>query len=76
MAKKLYNHYVSVVVEGRLDNWTGANPEKDPNSIMTALQRAECYRSLGKPAYAVEIKELQESDYYAMINKRREHHEN
>lgn len=64
MAKKLYNHYVSVVVEGQLDCWTGANPEKDPNSIMTALQRAECYRSLGKTAYAVEIKELNEGDYY------------
>ena len=64
MAKKSYNHYVSVVVEGQLDNWTGSNPEKDPSSIMEALQRAECYRSLGKTSYAVVIKELNEGDYY------------
>lgn len=56
------NHYTSVVVDGNIIGWTGANPEKDANSKIHALQRAECYRSMGHTAYAVEIIEIKEED--------------
>ena len=64
------NHYVSVCVDGNLIGWTGANPEKDPNSKMQALQRAECYRSMGHTAYAVEVIEIKEEDVgYVQTNR-------
>lgn len=56
------NHYVSVIVDGQIIGWTGPNPEKDKNSKVHALQRAECYRSMGHTAYAIEVIEIKEED--------------
>jgi hypothetical protein len=57
--RQLINKYVSVVVEGQLDVWTGPNPDKDPTAFEQARKRARIVRSqTGKTAYAVVVKEI------------------
>lgn len=57
------NKYVSVVVEGRLDTWTGNNPDKDPKALGAAMIRAELLRREGgKRAYPVVIEEIKSSE--------------
>jgi len=56
------NHYVSVIVDGKLDAWTGPNPEHDKTIQRTALARAEFLRKEGHTAYAVEIIEIKPED--------------
>ena len=52
------NHYVSVVVDGQLDNWVGRNPEKYPQDRAAAVSRARRLREAQRCAYAVEVKEI------------------
>jgi len=52
------NRFVSVVVEGNLDCWTGPNPDKFPSSMRDALERAKTLRGTGKAAYAVVVTEI------------------
>lgn len=52
------NHYVSVVVDGQLDNWVGRNPEKYPLDRSRAVERARRLREAHRCAYAVEVKEI------------------
>jgi len=54
------NRYVSVVVNGKLDVWTGNNPDKDPEAKRKALERAEFLRRGGDTAYAVLVSEIRE----------------
>lgn len=58
----LKNHFVSVLVDGQLDAWTGPNPEKNRASKKLAVQRAETLRREGHTAYAVEVIEILPED--------------
>ena len=59
----LRNKYVSVVVEGKLDTWTGANPDKFPKAKNVALFKAALFREQGKTAYAVVVEEILDEDH-------------
>ena len=56
------NRYVSVVVNGQLDAWTGKNPDKDPEAKRKALERAGLLRRKSHTAYAVLVTEILASD--------------
>ncbi len=56
------NNYVSVIVDGKLDIWTGPSPAKDAYPKRLALARAEHLKKQGKEAYAVEITEILPED--------------
>jgi len=56
------NKYVTVVVAGQLDVWTGKNPDKFPGAKREALGRAQVLREKGKTAYAVTVEEILPSD--------------
>lgn len=55
--------YVTVVVNGQLDAWTGKNPDKYPQSINEAKKRANFLRECGfKTAYPIIVIEIKETD--------------
>lgn len=53
------NKFVSVMVEGKLCNWTGKNPDKFPETIDHAWEYAKAFQKKGKrgvyPVVVVEI---------------------
>jgi len=53
----LRNKYVTVVVKGQLDVWTGRNPDKFPEDRATALKRADLIGG-----YAVTVTEILPDD--------------
>ena len=57
------NHYIGIIVEGKLHAWRGRNPNKFPEDINKALGLAQLIRDTEeKTAYPVEITELKDGD--------------
>ena len=54
--------FTSVIVDGKLDIWTGPNEQKVKGARKQAIERAKMHRAQGKTAYAVEVKEILEKD--------------
>jgi hypothetical protein len=58
----LRNKYVTIIVNGQLDEWTGENPDKYPPSAVRSLARTKLLKKTGKTAYPVLLTEILESD--------------
>jgi hypothetical protein len=54
------NKYTALIIQGHLSAWTGPNPDKDPNALKDALERAA--REPKKPCYPVIVTEILPSD--------------
>lgn len=64
---EIRNRYVTVIVDGKMDTWTGSS---DTKCKKLALERARFLQKNGHNAYAVEIVQIYQED--VMTDKEKE----